>query len=71
VNTTLTVGSRVESVRTEASIVFIFILFHLQVSTDLFFGGPLLKIWNVTHHRLVASGVHIKMPPSQPIKAAL
>jgi len=45
VNTTLTMGSRVESVRTE--------------------------VWNVTHHRLVASGVHIKMPPSQPLKAAL
>ncbi|KJA29602.1 hypothetical protein HYPSUDRAFT_31531 [Hypholoma sublateritium FD-334 SS-4] len=38
VNTTLTVGKRAESVRTE--------------------------IWNVTHHRLVASGVHIKMLPS-------
>ena len=30
-----------------------------------------IKIWNVTHHRLVASGVHVKMPPSQPLKAAL
>ncbi|KAF9562480.1 hypothetical protein CPC08DRAFT_706687 [Agrocybe pediades] len=44
VNTTMTIGRRAESVRTE--------------------------IWNVTHHRLVASGVHIKMMPSQP-KAAL
>ncbi|KAH9482208.1 Acyl-coenzyme A thioesterase 13 [Psilocybe cubensis] len=40
VNTTMTVGKRTESVRTE--------------------------IWNVTHHRLVASGVHIKMMPSKP-----
>ncbi|KAJ3501718.1 hypothetical protein NLJ89_g9215 [Agrocybe chaxingu] len=45
VNTTLTIGARTESVRTE--------------------------IWNVTHHRLVASGVHIKMMPSQPKPAAL
>ncbi|KAF9480193.1 hypothetical protein BDN70DRAFT_877948 [Pholiota conissans] len=40
VNTTLTIGKRAESVRTE--------------------------IWNVTHRRLVASGVHIKMLPSPP-----
>ncbi|KAF8165770.1 HotDog domain-containing protein [Crassisporium funariophilum] len=45
VNTTLTMGSRVESVRTE--------------------------IWNATRHRLVASGIHIKMAPSPPPKAAL
>ncbi|KAF7320903.1 4HBT domain-containing protein [Mycena chlorophos] len=38
VNTTLTVGSRALSARTE--------------------------IWNATKHRLVASGVHIKMQPS-------
>ncbi|KDR84291.1 hypothetical protein GALMADRAFT_237049 [Galerina marginata CBS 339.88] len=44
VNTTMTVGKRIESVRTE--------------------------IWNDTHHRLVASGIHIKMMPSPP-KAAL
>ncbi|PPQ81653.1 hypothetical protein CVT24_002831 [Panaeolus cyanescens] len=40
VNTTLTIGNRAESVRTE--------------------------IWNTTHQRLVASGVHIKMVPSAP-----
>ncbi|KAF8885788.1 hypothetical protein BD779DRAFT_658574 [Infundibulicybe gibba] len=40
VNTTMTVGARALSARTE--------------------------IWNVTHHRLVASGVHIKMQPSMP-----
>ncbi|KAJ7621291.1 HotDog domain-containing protein [Roridomyces roridus] len=40
VNTTLTVGARAMSARTE--------------------------IWNKTHHRLVASGVHIKMQPSAP-----
>ncbi|KAJ7442131.1 HotDog domain-containing protein [Mycena galericulata] len=38
VNTTLTVGARAMSARTE--------------------------IWNATQHRLVASGVHIKMQPS-------
>ncbi|KAJ3814911.1 hypothetical protein F5876DRAFT_31879 [Lentinula aff. lateritia] len=38
VNTTMTVGRRVASARTE--------------------------IWSETHHRLVASGVHIKMEPS-------
>ncbi|KAH9482185.1 Acyl-coenzyme A thioesterase 13 [Psilocybe cubensis] len=40
VNTTLTVGARAHSVRTE--------------------------IWNVTHHRLVVSGTHVKMVPSLP-----
>jgi len=40
VNTTMTLGSRAQSARTE--------------------------IWNVTHHRLVSSGVHIKMQPSPP-----
>ncbi|KAJ6619025.1 HotDog domain-containing protein [Mycena sp. CBHHK59/15] len=40
VNTTMTVGARAMSARTE--------------------------IWNATHHRLVASGVHIKMQPSMP-----
>ncbi|KAF9261912.1 hypothetical protein L218DRAFT_960866 [Marasmius fiardii PR-910] len=40
VNTTMTMGSRAMSARTE--------------------------IWNETHHRLVASGVHIKMQPSGP-----
>ncbi|KAJ7482300.1 HotDog domain-containing protein [Mycena galericulata] len=40
VNTTLTVGARALSARTE--------------------------IWNATQHRLVASGVHIKMQPSPP-----
>ncbi|KAG6875458.1 hypothetical protein C0992_003768 [Termitomyces sp. T32_za158] len=46
VSTTLTIGGRVVSARTE--------------------------IWNVTHHRLVASGVHIKMKPSAgPTKANL
>ncbi|EDR00370.1 uncharacterized protein LACBIDRAFT_314361 [Laccaria bicolor S238N-H82] len=44
VNTTLTLGARAHSVRTE--------------------------IWNDTHRRLVASGVHIKMLPSAP-KASL
>jgi len=44
VNTTLTIGARAQSARTE--------------------------IWNVTHHRLVVSGTHIKMLPSFP-KAAL
>ncbi|KAJ7619444.1 HotDog domain-containing protein [Roridomyces roridus] len=39
VNTTLTVGARAMSARTE--------------------------IWNATSHRLVASGVHIKMQPSK------
>jgi len=39
VNTTMTVGARVMSARTE--------------------------IWNTTKHRLVASGVHIKMQPSE------
>ena len=70
VNTTLTVGSRVESVRTEASIIY---FFYLQVSPIKYFCFPWadIKIWNVTHHRLVASGVHVKMPPSQPLKAAL
>ncbi|KAJ7279028.1 hypothetical protein C8J57DRAFT_1305321 [Mycena rebaudengoi] len=38
VNTTITVGARAMSARTE--------------------------IWNATHHRLVASGIHIKMQPS-------
>ncbi|KAF8163831.1 HotDog domain-containing protein [Crassisporium funariophilum] len=38
VNTTLTLGARAHSARTE--------------------------IWNVTHHRLVVSGTHIKMAPS-------
>ncbi|KAF9463089.1 hypothetical protein BDZ94DRAFT_1260034 [Collybia nuda] len=40
VNTTMTLGARAHSARTE--------------------------IWNVTHHRLVSSGVHIKMQPSYP-----
>ncbi|KAF8076883.1 HotDog domain-containing protein [Lyophyllum atratum] len=40
VNTTMTLGGRAQSARTE--------------------------IWNVTHHRLVSSGVHIKMQPSPP-----
>ncbi|KAK7676225.1 hypothetical protein QCA50_020804 [Cerrena zonata] len=40
VNTTLTVGARAVSARTE--------------------------IWNDTHHRLVVSGVHVKMAPSPP-----
>ncbi|TFK44002.1 hypothetical protein BDQ12DRAFT_731952 [Crucibulum laeve] len=40
INTTLTLGARAHSARTE--------------------------IWNATHHRLVASGVHIKMNPSTP-----
>ncbi|KAF9458479.1 HotDog domain-containing protein [Collybia nuda] len=40
VNTTMTLGARAHSARTE--------------------------IWNVTHHRLVSSGVHIKMQPSHP-----
>lgn len=40
VNTTMTVGARALSARTE--------------------------IWNLTHHRLVCSGVHIKMQASQP-----
>ncbi|KAJ6542641.1 HotDog domain-containing protein [Mycena capillaripes] len=39
INTTMTVGTRVMSARTE--------------------------IWNATQHRLVASGVHIKMRPSE------
>jgi len=45
VNTSLTLGARAQSARTE--------------------------IWNVTKHRLVASGVHIKMQPSPPPKSAL
>ncbi|KAF5363617.1 hypothetical protein D9756_000112 [Leucocoprinus leucothites] len=45
VNTTLTLGARAHSARTE--------------------------IWNVTHHRLVASGTHIKMQPSPPPKHIL
>ncbi|KAG6841294.1 hypothetical protein C0991_012464 [Blastosporella zonata] len=45
VNTTMTMGARALSARTE--------------------------IWNVTHHRLVSSGVHIKMKPSPPPKASL
>jgi len=40
VNTSMTIGSRAMSARTE--------------------------IWNATHHRLVSSGVHLKMPPSVP-----
>ncbi|KAF5388333.1 hypothetical protein D9615_000806 [Tricholomella constricta] len=40
VNTTMTLGARAHSARTE--------------------------IWNATHHRLVSSGVHIKMQPSPP-----
>ncbi|KAF8165886.1 HotDog domain-containing protein, partial [Crassisporium funariophilum] len=44
VNTTLTLGARAHSARTE--------------------------IWNVTHHRLVVSGTHIKMAPST-LKSAL
>ncbi|RDB19982.1 Acyl-coenzyme A thioesterase 13 [Hypsizygus marmoreus] len=40
VNTTMTLGARAHSARTE--------------------------IWNATHHRLVSSGVHIKMQPSFP-----
>ena len=40
--------------------------------SSFFFGMTDIKIWNVTRHRLVASGVHIKMPPSKPPpKAAL
>ncbi|KAJ7173076.1 HotDog domain-containing protein [Mycena crocata] len=38
INTTMTVGARAMSVRTE--------------------------IWNTTHHRMVASAVHVKMKPS-------
>ncbi|KAL1741759.1 HotDog domain-containing protein [Schizophyllum fasciatum] len=45
VNTTLTMGARASSARSE--------------------------IWNDTHHRLVASGVHIKMQPSVPPKNKL
>ncbi|KAG6812150.1 hypothetical protein H0H92_004149 [Tricholoma furcatifolium] len=45
VNTTMTMGARALSARTE--------------------------IWNLTHHRLVSSGVHIKMKPSPPPKANL
>ncbi|KAJ3574675.1 hypothetical protein NP233_g1595 [Leucocoprinus birnbaumii] len=45
VNTTLTLGGRAHSARTE--------------------------IWNLTHHRLVASGTHIKMQPSAPPKHSL
>ncbi|KAF9076904.1 HotDog domain-containing protein [Rhodocollybia butyracea] len=40
VNTTMTMGKRITSARTE--------------------------IWSETHHRLVASGTHIKMEPSAP-----
>jgi len=40
VNTTMTLGARAHSARTE--------------------------IWNLTHRRLVSSGVHIKMQPSDP-----
>ena len=40
VNSTMTLGARAQSARTE--------------------------IWNLTHHRLVASGVHVKMQPSPP-----
>ncbi|KAF8638094.1 hypothetical protein AX17_002455 [Amanita inopinata Kibby_2008] len=40
VNTTMTIGSRAHSARTE--------------------------IWNDTHHRLVVSGMHVKMQPSEP-----
>ncbi|KAJ3528854.1 hypothetical protein NMY22_g9241 [Coprinellus aureogranulatus] len=29
------------------------------------------EIWNATHHRLVASGTHVKMAPSPPPKANL
>ncbi|TEB32209.1 hypothetical protein FA13DRAFT_1731965 [Coprinellus micaceus] len=45
VNTSTTLGNRVQSCRTE--------------------------IWNATHHRLVASGTHIKMSPSPPPKSNL
>jgi len=45
VNTTLTLGARAQSARTE--------------------------IWNITHHRLVVSGTHVKMVPSAPPKSNL
>jgi len=44
VNTTLTVGGRTMSMRSD--------------------------IWNETRHRLVATGIHIKMQPSQPKQKA-
>ncbi|PPQ94831.1 hypothetical protein CVT25_007468 [Psilocybe cyanescens] len=59
VNTTLTVGKRTESVRTESTPSFFNPLrIRFSLGSD--------QIWNVTHHRLVASGVHIKMMPSKP-----
>ncbi|KAG2013046.1 hypothetical protein CC2G_009984 [Coprinopsis cinerea AmutBmut pab1-1] len=45
INTSMSMGKRTTSARTE--------------------------IWNVTHHRLVASGTHVKMMPSPPPKANL
>ncbi|KDQ64055.1 hypothetical protein JAAARDRAFT_144471 [Jaapia argillacea MUCL 33604] len=44
---------------------------HLRiVSTTITVGARVMssrcEIWNQTHHRLVASGVHIKMEPSAP-----
>lgn len=44
VNTSMTLGNRTQSCRTE--------------------------IWNSTHHRLVASGTHVKMMPSPPPQRA-
>ena len=72
VNTTLTmpVGSRVETVRTEASVFYLYFSLVQVLTNNLLFPGD-IKMWNVTHHRLVASGVHVKMPYSRPPKAAL
>ncbi|KAF9449045.1 hypothetical protein P691DRAFT_728616 [Macrolepiota fuliginosa MF-IS2] len=45
------------------------------VNTTLTFGARAhsarTEIWNLTHHRLVASGTHIKMQPSAPPKPSL
>ncbi|KAF5371172.1 hypothetical protein D9758_004275 [Tetrapyrgos nigripes] len=77
INSTVTVGSRVQTARTEVSLIVItslgsvpYLIFCSVLVPILLVFISELQIWNDTHHRLVASGVHVKMEPS-PSKAKL
>src|ERR1700761_1357756 len=56
VNTSIAIGARALSARAEACSNIPLLLLSLTYEAE--------QIWNVTKHRLVASGVHIKMQPS-------
>lgn len=59
VSTTLTLGARILSARTE-------VRKKLENWIPDFDSLPLSQIWSLVHHRLVASGTHMKMQPSLP-----